>query len=176
MPVPSSYNDITTDSGVRKISIQIFGFFLHFKVRDFLGWAWYDHHFYSPPGWKTKRVVLRFSSSIIPNTRKALISPAYIKSFCNDNLDGTQPKYTYTPQPLERLHSIVISHRFGSVHYTAVVFLNGVEVLIQNGNNHPPNLIDPIIYFVQSLYLMVNGDICRWWSYFSTITFNDTLS
>ena len=75
----------------------IFGVFLHFKVRDFLGWAWYDHHFYSPPGWKTKRVVLRFSSSIIPNTRKALISPAYIKSFCNDNLDGTQPKYTYTP-------------------------------------------------------------------------------
>merc|ERR1719234_1051929 len=60
MPVPSSYNDITTDSA----------------VRDFLGWAWYDHHFYAPPGWQNKRVVLRF----------------------------------------------------GSVHYTAVVFLNGVEV------------------------------------------------
>ena len=80
-----------------KSQSNFFGVFLHLKVRDFLGWAWYDHHFYSPPGWKTKRVVLRFSSSIIPNTRKALISPAYIKSFCNDNLDGTLPKYTYTP-------------------------------------------------------------------------------
>ncbi len=30
MPVPSSYNDIYTDT----------------KLRDFVGWAWYDRQFY----------------------------------------------------------------------------------------------------------------------------------
>ena len=60
MPVPSSYNDITTES----------------SVRDFLGWAWYDTHFHVPASWQQARGVLRF----------------------------------------------------GSVHYTAVVYVNGVEV------------------------------------------------
>ena len=60
MPVPSSYNDITTNS----------------SVRDFVGWAWYDTTFFAPASWEGARVVLRF----------------------------------------------------GSVHYTAVVYVNGQEV------------------------------------------------
>ena len=46
MPVPSSYNDITTNS----------------SVRDYLGWAWYDTHFHVPASWQERRVVLRFGS------------------------------------------------------------------------------------------------------------------
>uniref|UniRef100_A0A1X7URE5 Beta-glucuronidase n=1 Tax=Amphimedon queenslandica TaxID=400682 RepID=A0A1X7URE5_AMPQE len=49
MPVPASYNDITQDH----------------KIRDFLGWAWYDRNFWVPGSWldgKT-RVVLRFESA-----------------------------------------------------------------------------------------------------------------
>ena len=43
MPVPSSYNDITVDSG----------------LRDFVGWAWYDRTFYVSPAWRDQRVILR---------------------------------------------------------------------------------------------------------------------
>jgi hypothetical protein len=48
MPVPSSYNDVTVNS----------------TVRDFVGWAWYQHEFYTPKRWWTdeRRVVLRFGS------------------------------------------------------------------------------------------------------------------
>ena len=48
MPVPSSYNDITTDS----------------KLRDFIGWVWYETDFFVSRDWQTnKRVVLRFGSA-----------------------------------------------------------------------------------------------------------------
>jgi len=48
MPVPSSYNDVTVNS----------------TVRDFVGWAWYQHEFYPPKRWwkDEQRVVLRFGS------------------------------------------------------------------------------------------------------------------
>ncbi|KAL3858068.1 hypothetical protein ACJMK2_012684 [Sinanodonta woodiana] len=46
MPVPSSYNDITQDK----------------KIRDFVGWAWYDREFYTPAAWNSQRIVLRFGS------------------------------------------------------------------------------------------------------------------
>ena len=49
MPVPSSYNDITQDA----------------KLRDFVGWVWYDREFFVPKRWDDQdnlRVVLRFES------------------------------------------------------------------------------------------------------------------
>ncbi|KAI0212759.1 Beta-glucuronidase [Lamellibrachia satsuma] len=47
MPVPSSFNDITTDR----------------KLQNFVGWAWYDREFYAASDWKSKRVVLRIDSA-----------------------------------------------------------------------------------------------------------------
>ena len=49
MPVPSSYNDITQDRG----------------LRDFIGWVWYDREVYVPKAWNSDdtRVVLRFESA-----------------------------------------------------------------------------------------------------------------
>ena len=47
MPVPSSYNDITTDTG----------------LRDFVGWVWYEREFYVPQDITNKRVVLRIDSA-----------------------------------------------------------------------------------------------------------------
>ena len=38
MPVPSSFNDITTDS----------------LIRDFVGWAWYYRTFFVPSSWKNQ--------------------------------------------------------------------------------------------------------------------------
>jgi len=47
MPVPSSYNDITTNA----------------SIRDHVGWAWYDRYFYTPLDWMEGNVVnLRFGS------------------------------------------------------------------------------------------------------------------
>lgn len=49
MPVPSSYNDITTDR----------------RLRDFVGWVWYDKEIFVPKSWEEPdkiRVVLRFES------------------------------------------------------------------------------------------------------------------
>ncbi|OQV24495.1 Beta-glucuronidase [Hypsibius exemplaris] len=46
MPVPSSYNDITQDK----------------KLRDHVGWVWYEREFFVASSWKVKRVVLRFDS------------------------------------------------------------------------------------------------------------------
>ena len=49
MPVPASFNDITSNS----------------SIRDFVGWAWYERNFWVPSTWldgKT-RVVLRFESA-----------------------------------------------------------------------------------------------------------------
>ena len=46
MPVPSSYNDITTDK----------------KLRDHVGWVWYEREFAIPKDWQSKRMVLRFGS------------------------------------------------------------------------------------------------------------------
>ncbi|OWF40254.1 beta-glucuronidase-like [Mizuhopecten yessoensis] len=47
MPVPSSYNDITQEK----------------RIRDFVGWAWYDREFFLPQDWTSKRVVLRVDSA-----------------------------------------------------------------------------------------------------------------
>ena len=48
MPVPSSYNDISTSAA----------------IRDFVGWAWYEREFFVPQRWKTDNleVKLRFGS------------------------------------------------------------------------------------------------------------------
>ncbi|KAF5306783.1 hypothetical protein FQA39_LY00013 [Lamprigera yunnana] len=46
MPVPASYNDITTD----------------IKVRDHVGVVWYDRTFFLPQTWNVKRTFLRFSA------------------------------------------------------------------------------------------------------------------
>ena len=46
MPVPASYNDITTDR----------------SLRDHVGWVWYEKDFYIPSDWTNKRLVLRFGS------------------------------------------------------------------------------------------------------------------
>ncbi|XP_060084584.1 beta-glucuronidase-like isoform X2 [Ylistrum balloti] len=47
MPVPASYNDITQEK----------------KIRDFVGWAWYEREFFLPQDWTSKRVVLRVDSA-----------------------------------------------------------------------------------------------------------------
>ena len=49
MPVPSSYNDISTNAA----------------VRDFLGWAWYERQFFVPQRWKADNleVKLRFGAA-----------------------------------------------------------------------------------------------------------------
>uniref|UniRef100_A0A2H8U010 Beta-glucuronidase n=3 Tax=Melanaphis sacchari TaxID=742174 RepID=A0A2H8U010_9HEMI len=48
MPVPSSYNDVSTNS----------------TIRDYVGWAWYQYEFYVPKRWTDDQlnVFLRFSS------------------------------------------------------------------------------------------------------------------
>lgn len=46
MPVPASYNDITTDS----------------EIRDFVGDVWYERRVIVPSTWINKRIVLRFGS------------------------------------------------------------------------------------------------------------------
>ena len=47
MPVPSSFNDITTDA----------------SLQEFVGWVWYDRMFYIASEWKNKRIVLRIDSA-----------------------------------------------------------------------------------------------------------------
>ena len=46
MPVPASYNDITTDK----------------KLRNHVGWVWYEREFAIPRDWMNSRMVLRFGS------------------------------------------------------------------------------------------------------------------
>ncbi len=46
MPVPASYNDITTDK----------------SLRDHIGWVWYEREFSVPSDWMDKRLVMRFGS------------------------------------------------------------------------------------------------------------------
>uniref|UniRef100_A0A8C1NUR5 Beta-glucuronidase n=1 Tax=Cyprinus carpio TaxID=7962 RepID=A0A8C1NUR5_CYPCA len=50
MPVPSSYNDITQDA----------------KIRDFIGWVWYEKDVWVPARWiqdRGTRIVLRVGSA-----------------------------------------------------------------------------------------------------------------
>lgn len=46
MPVPSSYNDISTK----------------LTVRDHAGAVWYQRSFYVPQAWKDKKIWIRFGS------------------------------------------------------------------------------------------------------------------
>ena len=46
MPVPASYNDITTDK----------------NLRDHVGWVWYERNFSIPLNWNQERMILRFGS------------------------------------------------------------------------------------------------------------------
>ena len=47
MPVPSSFNDITTDR----------------DLQNFVGWVWYDREFFVSSDWQQRRVVLRVDSA-----------------------------------------------------------------------------------------------------------------
>lgn len=47
MPVPASYNDLTTDAA----------------VRDHVGPVWYRRKFFCPEAWRTKQVLLRFGAA-----------------------------------------------------------------------------------------------------------------
>jgi len=47
MPVPSSYNDITTDK----------------SLQNFVGWVWYDREFFVSSDWSNRRIVLRVGSA-----------------------------------------------------------------------------------------------------------------
>lgn len=95
MPVPSSYNDITVEAG----------------VRDYIGWAWYDRNFYVSKGWEGSRVMLRF----------------------------------------------------GSVHYTAMVYVNGKPVTSHSGG-HLPFEVD------------VSSSVSYWDSNRVTVAVNNTLT
>lgn len=46
MAVPASYNDVVTDE----------------KIRDHVGWVWYQRTFIVPFSWENKRIMLRFGS------------------------------------------------------------------------------------------------------------------
>lgn len=46
MPVPASYNDITTDA----------------SIRDHVGIVWYERNFYIPESWTAQRVWVHFGS------------------------------------------------------------------------------------------------------------------
>ena len=47
MPVPSSYNDITTSS----------------ELQNFVGWVWYERLAFVSTDWEKKRVVLQVDSA-----------------------------------------------------------------------------------------------------------------
>ena len=90
MPVPASYNDITTNT----------------TVRDHLGWAWYDTQFYVDPGWETSRVLVRL----------------------------------------------------GSVHYNAIVYING-ELVTEHSGGHLPfqaEVSDVLKYSAKVIMLNIN--------------------
>ena len=59
MPVPSSYNDITTDK----------------SLRDFVGWVWYDKEYFVPSEYQNKRVVLRIDSA---HYYSMVVSPVFV--------------------------------------------------------------------------------------------------
>ena len=47
MPVPSSYNDITTSH----------------QLQNFVGWVWYERHFWVNNAFRNQRAVLRVDSA-----------------------------------------------------------------------------------------------------------------
>lgn len=63
MPVPSSYNDITTSS----------------ELRDHLGAVWYQRTFFVPSSWREQRVFVRFGS--VHYLAQVVIILYYIFSF-----------------------------------------------------------------------------------------------
>ena len=65
MPVPSSYNDITTNSTIRWNDDNDDTNEAHDNddARDYVGWAWYDTTFYVYPGWQDQRVMIMFGSA-----------------------------------------------------------------------------------------------------------------
>ena len=96
MPVPASYNDITTNT----------------SLRDYVGWAWYDTMFYVDPRWQGSRVVVRL----------------------------------------------------GSVHYNAIVYING-ELVTEHSGGHLPfeaEVSDVLNYSARNLLTVaVNNTLTR---------------
>jgi len=97
MPVPASYNDITTNS----------------TIRDYVGWAWYSTQFYVDPRWEGSRVVIRL----------------------------------------------------GSVHYNAIVYING-EFVTEHSGGHLPfeaDVSDVLKYSAKNLVsVAVNNTLTRY--------------
>ena len=65
MPVPASYNDITTNSTIRWHNQHRGGWRFTWSwlcCRDYVGWAWYSTQFYVDPRWEGSRVVIRLGS------------------------------------------------------------------------------------------------------------------
>ncbi len=61
MPVPSSYNDITSSK----------------ELQLFVGWVWYDRDFFVSPDWKSKRVKLcvdsaHYYTKVVSNSQKLI--------------------------------------------------------------------------------------------------------
>ena len=79
--------------------------------RDYVGWAWYDTQFFVFQGWQDSRVMLR---------------SVFIRDCIHNNA------------VLVKLYSKVNTiTRFGSVHYTAMVYLNGQFVTGHSGGHLP---------------------------------------
>ena len=86
MPVPASYNDITQDT----------------RLRDFVGWVWYDREFWLPSSWQSgrTRIMLRFESAHY-NT---IAVSSYCVSLWYDSVkhcpDTKKNQYTVRPENL----------------------------------------------------------------------------
>ena len=79
MPVPASYNDITTNS----------------SIRDYVGWAWYSTQFYVDPRWQEdSKVVLRFGS--VHYTAMVYLNSLLDKTNFNNNTNHNDSNHNET--------------------------------------------------------------------------------
>lgn len=96
MPVPASYNDITTEIG----------------LRDHVGTVWYDRKFFVPRSWADKqRVWLRFGS---------VHYEAFVVSDVKQKILGILDKFTYIlPQYVNG--EMVVRHEMGHLPFEAEI-------------------------------------------------------
>lgn len=106
MPVPASYNDITQDS----------------KLRDFIGWVWYEREVVVPTRWITDdgtRVVLRVGSA---HYHSIVVSKA------RTNPNQSHRKLGFKTQNF---------HVFLSDHCCTFQWVNGVKATEHKGGHLP---------------------------------------
>ncbi|RMX53791.1 hypothetical protein pdam_00000376 [Pocillopora damicornis] len=117
MPVPSSYNDITEDR----------------KLRDFIGWVWYEKEVYVPRSWETNttRVVLRFDSA-------------------NYN---TIVKYTFD------FFNYAGIHRPVKLYTTPVVYLSDITVTTNFSDNVGEVKVLTTVSSINTIAMLPKGDI-----------------